>query len=196
MVSHLLLFGALLGSAVASISIINVSGVTIKGKEVAGSSEFLGIPFAKAERWKIPEDIAVTDLAPDTFDATAFGPCCPQIDAVFAPNQKEDCLNLNVFTKDPHAKALAPVLFFIYGGGGTSGCSAQSEPALYNGTNLISRSPEPVVVVTFNYRLSVLANLYLEGAIVDGLQTRDWLSALRWVNKHISKFGVSLFFFV
>jgi hypothetical protein len=184
-----LLFGALVVSSAASISRVHIAGTTIQGREVAGSSEFLGIPFAKAERWKTPEDIAAADIASGTFNATTFGPCCPQIEAVFAPNQKEDCLNLNVFTKDPNAAALAPVLFFIHGGGGTTGCSAQSEPALYNGTNLIGRSPEPVVVVTVNYRLSVLSNLYLEDAIVDGLQARDWLSALRWVNKHISTFG-------
>ena len=37
---------------------------------------------------------------------------------------------------------------------------SESIPVLYNGTNLIVGSVEPVVVVTFNYRLSALASMY------------------------------------
>ena len=125
-----------------------------------------------------------------TLDAAAFGPCCLQVPAVYAPNQAEACQNLNVYAPAAaDAANPAPVLFFIHGGGGTTGCSAQSLPALYNGTNLIAASATPVVVVTINYRLSVLANLYIEGGMPDGLQARDQMSALRWVQTHIGKFG-------
>jgi hypothetical protein len=50
--------------------------------------------------------------------------------------------------------------------GRVTGCSAQSIPALYNGSTLIAAAPatSPVVVVTVNYRLGVLANIYLEAA--------------------------------
>jgi len=168
---------------------VNVSGKIILGVATASSSEFLGIPYATHERWGKPVDMLLADLAGDTLNATAFGPCCPQPAAVYAPNQREACLNLNVFTPHPLPVSIAPVLVFIHGGGGTTGCSAQSLPPLYNGTNLLSRSTEPVVVVTINYRLSVLASLYLEGAIADNLQSRDQISALRWVRANIASFG-------
>ena len=164
------------------------TGSIVVGRSTAHTNEFLGIPFAHAERWGVPVDVSMETLT-DRFDATSFGPCCPQVAAVYAPNQQEDCLNLNVFTPSPRPVRLAPVLLWIHGGGGTTGCSAQSLPPLYNGSNLISRSSSSVVVITINYRLSVLSNLYIEGGVPDNLQVRDQVSALRWVQRHVTIFG-------
>ena len=80
-------------------------------------------------------------------NGTRFGPCCPQTAGIYAPDQHEQCLSLNVFAPHPppNASELAPVLFFIHGGGATTGCSAQSLPVLYNGSNLLARSALPAV---------------------------------------------------
>ena len=178
----------------------SVKAMDFIGRATDYGTEYLGIPFATAARFQSPVDVALSHL-PTNFSATQFGPCCPQPPAVYVPSQSEDCLNLNVFTPQNNSTAeirsgdsgvesnLAPVLFFIHGGGGTTGCSAQSLPPLYNGTDLLSRSTTPVVVVTINYRLSVLGTLYIEGGIPDQLAIRDMLSALRWVQKYIHLFG-------
>ena len=42
-----------------------------------GTAQWLGLPYAKADRWSAPID-AAQRYAPSAFDATAFGPSCPQ----------------------------------------------------------------------------------------------------------------------
>ena len=64
---------------------------------------------------------------------------------------------------------------------------------------MIAHSPpdQPVIIVTINYRLSVLADMYLQELIDEDSQWPtagnymylDMLSALRWINKNIRDYG-------
>jgi carboxylesterase type B len=47
------------------------------------------------------------------------------------------------------------------------GCSSQNISLLFNGTNLIANSApnQPVIIITINYRLGVLADMYLKELI-------------------------------
>ena len=90
------------------------------------------------------------------------------------------------------------MLVWIHGGGLTTGCSAQSIPVIYNGTNIIGNSPQQqVIVVTINYRLGVLADMYLAELIEENPEWPtagnynylDILSGLRWVNMNIPDYG-------
>jgi para-nitrobenzyl esterase len=148
-----------------------------------GACEFLGIPFAEAKRLENPTDITSWE---DKFNATSYGPICPQtpgmLEMVFnmnASHMNEDCLNLNVFTpRTPTEGMSLPVLVWIHGGAYTNG--AGSVPC-YHGNSLASRD---TVVVTINYRLGPL------GFLGDGnYGLLDMLSALRWVQRNISVFG-------
>jgi carboxylesterase type B len=114
--------------------------------------------------------------------------------------QDEQCLYLNIFTPiNKSNQSLLPVLVWIHGGGLISGCSSQSIPLLYNGTNIIANLPQqPVIIVTINYRLGVLGNMYLIELIEENSSEwptagnyfyLDMLSALRWVNKNIVDYG-------
>lgn len=130
-------------------------------------------------------------------DATDFGPCCPQ-QGTSTFKQDEQCLYLNVFSPLRIRQGqLLPVLFWIHGGSGLFGCSAQSFPHLYNGTNLLARK-QNVVVVTINYRLGILAGLFLEDLARENQHQwptsgnynfLDIQSALRWVKRNIARFG-------
>jgi len=149
----------------------------------SGSCEFLGIPFATAKRLENPVDISAWDAG---FDATAYGPICPQTPGMLemalnmdASHMKEECLNLNVYTpRNPTEGMSLPVLFWIHGGAYTNGAGSV---AWYHGASLASRE---TVVVTINYRLGPL------GFLGDGnYGTLDMLSALRWVQRNISVFG-------
>lgn len=148
-----------------------------------GSSEYLGIQFATANRFDTPIDIEKWD---GVYDATSYGSISPQIPGMletmlgFNPSDtNEQCLFLNVFN---HSSASGenkkPVLFWIHGGAYTNGSGST---AWYHGAHLAAQGS---VVVTINYRLGAL------GFLGDGnYGTQDMVSALRWVNKNISDFG-------
>ncbi|TBU41183.1 alpha/beta-hydrolase [Dichomitus squalens] len=175
---------------------------------------FLGIPFAKPPvgdlRFRLP---VPNDPYNTTRNATAFGPACPQQNAVSEANflvlppetvqfiltnytkdvgsGDEDCLTVNVITPTgTKPNANLPVAVWIYGGGfetgGTSG---------YDGTPIVKRSielGEPVIYVSLNYRLNgfgFLASKEVKEAGVGNLGMQDQRQALRWVHKYISAFG-------
>ncbi|KAJ7082931.1 alpha beta-hydrolase [Mycena belliarum] len=102
----------------------------------------------------------------------------------------EDCLFLNVW----HPSAAAgtplenlPVLVWIHGGGYLAG-----QASAYDGEDVINQSNRGIVLVIIQYRLGVFgflpgAEVKKNGALNAGLLDQDF--ALRWVNKHIFKFG-------
>ena len=123
---------------------------------------FLGIPFAApptgANRWQAPQP--KKPWYPDTFQATEFGPGCPQ-DCILPPLTcplvtEEDCLVLDVYT--PRLSSLStprPVMVFFPGGDYVQGTCGT---LLYDGSQ-IANLTATVVVVT-NYRLGALGFLY------------------------------------
>ncbi|CAF1447739.1 unnamed protein product [Adineta ricciae] len=143
----------------------------INGRKTTYSMEYLGIQYAKTNRWQPPIDLSLDMYPNGSFDATSFGPCCLQ----------------------------RLILVWVHGGGLRSGCSSQSIPLLYNGTNIIANSPrQSIVVVTINYRLGVLGDLYLkelneenrtEWPTSGNYFLQDILSALRWIKVNIRDFG-------
>lgn len=155
--------------------------------------KFYGIPYAQPPvgdlRWVAPQPKSWND----TLIADKFGPECPQIAvSIFRKQEgvedKEDCLYLNVWTKDLNGKK--PVIFWIHGGGFEIG--AGSWPR-YDGTNLALKD---AVVVTFNYRLGpfgFLAHPLLSEEAPYGASGNygllDQIAALKWVNENIEKFG-------
>ncbi|CAF4536059.1 unnamed protein product [Rotaria sp. Silwood1] len=80
--------------------------------------------------------------------------------------QDEQCLYLNIFTPiNVSNQSLLPVLIWIHGDALQTGCSSQGIPTIYNGTNIIANSLQPAIIVTINYRLGVLADLYLPALV-------------------------------
>lgn len=158
------------------------------------------IQYAKANRWEPPVDLVSERFSNGSFEATSFGPCCPQVKAnIYIPDEDEQCLYLNIFTPlNRPNKSLLPVLVWIHGGGFETGCSSQSIPLVYNGTNIIRHSLEqPVIVVTMNYRLGIFSDMYLTELIEENIEWPtagnynylDMLSALRWINMNIRNYG-------
>ena len=162
--------------------VVSPSGTFRGNSRPDGGCEFLGIRYATAQRHRAPQDITSFD---GVFDATQFGPLCPQIPGALenilgtdTTNASEDCLHLNVFTPAmPQSKTQLPVLVWIHGGAYTNG--SNSVP-WYHGSALASRG---AVIVTINYRLGSFGFL---GA--DNFGTLDMISALRWVQRNIASF--------
>ena len=100
----------------------------------------------------------------------------------------EDCLYLDI--KAPKSKNLLPVMFWIHGGGNTSGLKD-----IYDFTKMIKK--HNVVVVTINYRLGPFG--WFTHPSIQSLQesddkssnfgTLDIVAALEWVQSNISLFG-------
>lgn len=124
--TSLLCSALLLSATSSSFSLGEASGPSVQlpigtvygiGKE--STHEFLGIQFATSERWSPPKDVAHKQFPGGSYQATKFGPCCLQQPTnTYIPNQKEDCLYLNVFAPAHAVPGMKlPVLFWIYGGG-------------------------------------------------------------------------------
>ncbi|MEI8217398.1 MAG: carboxylesterase family protein [Eubacteriales bacterium] len=159
----------------------------------SGVTSFLGVPYAKQPigqlRWKEAQPL---DRSKNLYKAYVFGNTClqpiDQTEQASLTDQGEDCLTLNVWTKNTHAKK--PTMVFIHGGANVGGGSADS---LYNGENFVKNND--VVMVTINYRLGPFGFLDLseiggpEYANSRNLGVLDQIAALRWVKNNISHFG-------
>ncbi|XP_069967275.1 glutactin isoform X2 [Bactrocera oleae] len=121
-----------------------------------------------------------------TFDARNFGKRCPVITTVGKLNAEqlaedlEDCLNLNVYTKNLAAKQ--PVMFYIYGGGFYNGSASDHPPQ-----HLLEKD---IVLVVPQYRVGALGWLTTHTVDMPGnAPVMDLLLALGWVQNHIHAFG-------
>jgi len=175
----------LAGPAFADAPRVTIEEGPITGAVSNGVTVFKGIPYAAppvgALRWKAPEP-ATHWTSPR--DATAFGPICPQqVTGGARANlpQSEDCLTLNVWSPDIHAKL--PVMVWIHGGGFDAGASSLPR---YDGAGLAQHG---VVIVSLNYRLGRLGFLALPGAPSANFGLLDQIAALNWVRHNIAVFG-------
>ncbi|KAF2714588.1 alpha/beta-hydrolase [Pleomassaria siparia CBS 279.74] len=120
-------------------------------------------------------------------DASDYGPQCIQPQPGGDP-QSEACLNFNLYrTGNITYDQKLPVLVFTHGGSFVSG-SGKS----FDGATFVSKSSEPILVVTFQYRLSALGSLPSalfeeEGLLNLGL--RDQRQLLEFMQKYVSYFG-------
>lgn len=98
--------------------------------------------------------------------------------------QSEDCLFVNVYA--PTNATRLPVYVFIQGGGFNQNSGNR------DGKDLIIASGMNIVVVTFNYRVSLYGFLASkevqdDASLNNGLKDQRML--LQWVQKHIEKVG-------
>lgn len=148
-----------------------------------GTTEFLGIRYATAERFMPPQDTLTWE---GLLQAIAYGPLAPQTPGMLEQmlglsidDMNEDCHFLNVFAPtEATSGSNLPVMFWIHGGAYLNGSGSLT---WYHGSRLASRN---AVVVSINYRLGAL------GFLGDGnMGTLDMISALRWTQRNISSFG-------
>ena len=158
----------------------------IKGKKDTENNalEWLGVPYAQAERWQAPKEVDKWD---DTFDATEYG----EKDIQFSNNEvvgSENELNLDIVRPDTDETDL-PVLVFLHGGNNQTGYSQEIKGnTLANDLN--------AVYVSVNYRLGALGFNPLD-ALKTGSDEEnsgnfallDIAQALDWVEKNIETFG-------
>ena len=98
----------------------------------------------------------------------------------------EECLHLAVstpITPNGDAKPYLPVMFYIHGGGFSSGFQIKMGPERL-------MAWEDVVLVTINYRLNILGFMCLDTDQAAGnMGMLDMVTALEWVHNNIAYFG-------
>ena len=164
------------------VQISNQCGVFLGTQHNDQVDEFLGIQYARAERFQAPVDV---EKYAEVVEAKSFGAQCPQVPGFMEEilNTKdlltsEECLYLNIW-KPTVVESPLPVLFWIHGGAYTNGTAATS---WYHGANLVQLGE--VIVVSINYRLGPFGFIG-----ENNLGLLDQISALRWVNRNIESFG-------
>ena len=177
--------------------IVRVESGKLKGYEsprAPGVLIFKGVPYAAPPvgdlRWKDPQPLKPWDGVRQAAEASAW---CPQPKSI-ASRQigelDEDCLYLNVYTTAKDTTANYPVMFWIHGGGHTTGSGMS---LFYSGARLADKG---VVVVTINYRLGpfgFLAHPLLSKESANNASGNfgflDEIAALQWVKHNIKAFG-------
>jgi len=157
------------------------------------------IPYAQPPvnklRWKAPRKIKSNS---DVINAKDNNFCIQKTSSLGGSAQfsdkdisgTEDCLYLDIFAPSKVSNNLIPVMFWIHGGGNTSGLKD-----LYDFSKLVKK--HEVIVIRINYRLGPFG-WFTHPAIQDlntgldkasNLGTLDIISALEWVKENISLFG-------
>ena len=153
--------------------------------------QYLGIPYAEPPigdlRFKSPEPAKPWI---GILDATSSKASCPQpkVKGENATSTSEDCLYMNIWTPKRGQKSreeFLPVLFWV--NPGAFYFLTSNLPDFY-GTALAAF--ENVFVVIFDFRIGMFGLLYTGTDDAPGnMAVRDQILALKWVHRHISKFG-------
>ncbi|MGO9418965.1 carboxylesterase/lipase family protein [Roseiarcus sp.] len=174
-------------SIAAESLVVQTEDGAIQGNVAVGVENFLDIPYAAPPvgelRWSPPQPPAHwSDMRP----AREYGSYCPQLKTLDSANLvvNEDCLDVNIqrpIGTRPDAKL--PVYVYIHGGGYVTGSGNK------DGQDRIVRT-NPVVGVTFNYRLGALGFLALPSLTGSGdFGFEDQQAALGWIKRNIAAFG-------
>ena len=175
---------------------INTSSGSVQGAIKRGILFWEDIPYAVAPvgdlRWKAPREF----VSPESFIESKEGNGCLQEASIYAGIQgegivgQEDCLYLDIQAPVNNLNRRLPVMFWIHGGGNTSGVKDY-----YDFSEFIKQ--QQVIVVTINYRLGPMG--WFTHPAIQGPQngldktsnfgTLDIIQALRWVQNNITEFG-------
>ena len=168
----------------------------VRGLALDGYEAYLGIRYAKAERW---EQAVQAGLWEGEYDATRFGDRACQFRGFYGVEDSainrfyyeeaktqfpavysEDCLNLNIWTRED-ARGF-PVLVYIHGGAFRTG--GNGEPFVDGAAN----AKRDEVMVSVNYRLGPFHSVYGDG-YSGNLALTDQITALAWVRDNIACYG-------
>ena len=178
-----------------SLTISTSSGVsqgTLSKNVITWEDIPYAIPPVGDLRWKAPRPL----ISPDLIITPKEGNGCLQEASIYAGIQgegivgQEDCLYLDIKAPINNLNRRLPVMFWIHGGGNTSGLKDY-----YDFSELIRQ--HQVLVVTINYRLGPMG--WFTHPAIQGLQsgidktsnfgTLDIMEALKWVQSNIQNFG-------
>ena len=188
-----------------NIALTNTQYGKVRGYELRGIDYFLGMPYGAdtsgANRFMPPQKPKPWT---EVYPALWWGNTAPQnMENRYAnkfasfrdhwnyDDVSEDCLRINVFTPAVNDGKKRPVMFWIHGGGFTSGNGIEQDG--YYGENFARLGN--VVFCSINHRLGPLGFCNLAGvggekfAASGNVGMMDIVAALEWVRDNIANFG-------
>lgn len=164
--------------------VVRIESGLVQGFDQEGTQAFLGIPYAKVERFMPPLPVEPWDTV---MICNHWGPQAMQNVGDRELSEREMSENscvLNVWTTNRKAKK--PVMLWLHGGGFDSGTSAWNP-----GMGLAKKD---VVLVSINHRLNILGFLDLSACSFKyrysgNVGMMDVVAALKWIHKNIELFG-------
>lgn len=174
---------------------------TFLGRRYDEICAFLGIPYARAQRFK--RSVEVRGSEGFLIDATIPGSAPIQSDEVYSIDGpgtcSEDCLNLNLYFFD-NCKCNKPVMVWIYGGaqvvGNNFGILLENGDCQLDARRIVEKNNDLIIVVP-NYREGIFGSLCvgeIDGAsdeykYSNNLTRLDILESLKWIRNNITIFG-------
>ena len=178
---------------------VNSSSGVIVGYEKNKVISWDDIPYAKPPigelRWRAPQPLDIS--AKENLLKQKENNFCVQEPSGLGGSEgsdyisgTEDCLYLDIKAPQTHKNELLPVMFWIHGGGNTTGLKD-----IYDFSSMVKK--HNVIVVSINYRLGPFG-WFTHPSIQDfqsGLDktsnfgTLDIIAALKWVQNNIILFG-------
>ena len=166
-----------------STAVVSTKSGKVSGIIQEGTMAYLGIPYAKVERFMPPQPVKKWS---GIRKCDHWGPMTMQQQnrPMTEDQMSEQCCVLNVWTTD--VKAKKPVMFWLHGGGFDSGTS-EWDPGM-------CLAKKDVVVVSINHRLNILGFLDLSTCgkkykYSGNVGLLDAVQALEWVRDNIANFG-------
>ena len=179
------------GMAQTAPMVVRTTSGLVEGIDQEGSIGFLGIPYAKVERFMPPQPVKKWK---GIRKCDHWGPMTMQQQnrPMTEEQMSENCCVLNVWTTEipspsaTHSSPLKPVMFWLHGGGFDSGTS-EWDPGM-------CLAKKDVVVVSINHRLNILGFLDLSTCgkkykYSGNVGMLDAVKALEWVRDNIANFG-------
>ncbi|XP_055702469.1 esterase B1-like [Phlebotomus papatasi] len=165
-----------------------IRGVKSEGVWGAKYLSFFRIPYAKPPIGELRfRDPLPPESWEDTLDCTKESMGCAQkmilLEGFLGD---EDCLHVNVYTKNQNPKRLLPVMVYIHGGAFISGAGT----SMMFGPDFLME--KDVVLVTLHYRVGALGFMSFQDPTLNipgNAGLKDQLMALKWVRDNISYFG-------
>ncbi|KAI8937958.1 hypothetical protein NX059_005640 [Plenodomus lindquistii] len=191
----------------AQFATVNTENGLITGHRAPKANvwEFLGIPYAAPPLGDLRFAAPRKYLGTGAYNASKFGYDCPQqaatqpafpgftsqaarilayFTAATGTLRSEDCLTLNVWSKQIRNVKAKKAVFVLFHGGRFAGGNTNTPFA--NGQYLANN--EDIIVVTVNYRLNVFGFPGAPGADTN-LGLKDQRLAVEWLQRNIVAFG-------
>ena len=177
--------------------VVKTRGGKLRGITYGGVNIFMGVEYARARRFHMPEEIQPWEgiknawqHGPVAMQAMPINPFFYHRGIHVVEKESEDCQNLNIWAPVCGEEEKKPVFVWIHGGGFFGGNAY--EEISFDGFRMAHYGD--VVFVSINHRLNIAGHLNLEDygeefSNSGNAGIADLVMAMKWIHENIAFFG-------